>query len=168
MSTRNFKPMEYGMPLVCGGLRDYEDLKAEYEEEFGEEYTEGMYYFDLECEYDEAAYMAEDFSRGLKYHKVSVKSGYYVGFQFVVEEDCEAGDLEKDSPYCIDNEDAHYYYGMCRSKVLREADAEKRKINKYLESLDGMYEILVCVGVFSNGEAIYEKRTKRSLMKAAA
>lgn len=161
MSTCNFEPMEYGMPLVCGGLGYYEDYKECYEEEFGEEYTEDMFYFDLDCEFDNARILAEKFSDDLKYHKVSVQSGYYQGFQFIVNELYDnMFDLDKESPYCIDNEDANYYFGMCRSKVLRSADAEKRKINKWLEEMGKMggFEILVCGGVFSNGEAIYYKR----------
>lgn len=160
MSTSNFEPMKYDMPLVCGGLGYYEDYKKEYESVYDEEYTEDMFYYDLDCEFDYAVELAEEFSEGLKYHEVTVKGGYYQGFQFYVEETCKGGDLDKNSPYCIDNEDAHYWYDMCRSKVLRSAEAEKRKINKWLEEIGKMegFEILVCGGVFSNGEAIYYKR----------
>ncbi len=159
MSTSNFEPMEYDMPLVCGGLWDFEDYKESYEESCDGEYTEGMFLADLDFEFENAVDLAESFSEGLKYHEVTVKGGYYCGFQFVVNETCNGGDLDKDSPYCIDNEDAHYYYDMCRSKVLRAADAEKRKIRKWLNEVGDMplFEKLCCVGVFSNGEAVYQR-----------
>lgn len=49
------------------------------------------------------------------------------------------------------------------------ADAEKRKIAKWLEKLqDEGFEILVCTAKFSNGEAIYSKATPRTKLIAAA
>lgn len=161
MSTCNFAPMYFGMPLVCGGLGNFEDYKSDYEEQMDEEYTENMFFDDLNMEFDEASCLAEDFSDELRFHQVSVKSGYYAGFQFVVDEVCDCGCFDKDSPYSIDNEDAHYYYGECRSKVLRKADAEKKKIRKWLEHLPevfGPLEILECIGVFSNGEVVYRRK----------
>lgn len=169
MGTRNFRPMEYGMPLVCGSL-DFDALKDAYERETGEEYTEGMYYWDQEDFINEAIAMAERFTENLKFHSVTVVAGYYDGFQFWVEENHKDDfSLERESEYCIDNEDARYYFDMCRSKVLRAAEAEKRKIEKWLENLDGNgFEILVCVGVYSNGYAIYDNRNNRkSALKAA-
>ena len=151
MSCPNFEPMKYGMPMVCGGL---------YLEEDNDEYWE----------FKDASYLAEKFTKELKYHDVNVQSGYYSGFQFVVDEKRSSQfDLDKDSEYCIDNEDAHYYYDMCRSQVIRKADAEKRKIRKWLEKIaeDYGYEILVRTALFSNGEAVYERRSPRSMIKSA-
>ena len=78
-------------------------------------------------------------------------------------------DLDKSSKYCIDNDDAKYYFDVYRSVALREADREKRKIAKWLESLakNGDFEILVCVGRFSNGEAVYSRRTPRTTLLSA-
>lgn len=143
MARPNFEPMRFGMPLVCGGLE-----------------CEGWWDFEDMCV--EAEHLTEEFNEGLTYHRVNVSGGYYSGFQFVVEEiHGRQFDLSKDSKYCIDNEDAWYHFGKCRSRVLREADAEKRKIRKWLEkvAVDYGYDILVCVGVFSNGEALYERRS---------
>ena len=162
MSTANFMPMKYGMPLICGGLGDFEDYKRSYEDELGEEYTEDIFIEDLRFEFDEAADLAEEFTDTLKFHKVTVKSGYYTGFQFFVEETCDCGDLEKDSPYCIDNDDARYCYDMTRSDVLRKAAAEKKKIRRWLTEKSSMYEILECVGVFSSGEAVYVRKQEVS------
>ena len=169
MSTANFKPMKYGMPMVCSDL-DFDEQKKQYEEETGEEYTEYHYYDDLDYMFEDAAQLAENFTENLRFHKVTVESGYYFGFQFYVSEKYEDEfDLNADSRYCIDNDDARYYFDMYRSQVLRAADAEKRRIEKWLESLNGtngMY-ILVCTGRFSSGEATYGRRdNKRELLKS--
>ena len=163
MGTTNFMRMGYGMPMVCGHL-DYLEMKEDYEAETGEEYAEWMYYDDQEEQFREAEELAAEFSENLKYHTVSVEPGYYDGFQFWVQEKSDGYfNFDKDSERCIDNEDAHYYYDLCRSKVLRAAEAEKRKISRWLESLDGNgFEILVCVGIFSDGTGVYKKRENSS------
>lgn len=170
MSTANFKDMEYNMPLVTGGLRSYDEMKALYKEESGEEYSEVCYYFDMEDEFRNAKELAENFTEDLKYHNVEVVSGYYLGFQFWVEEKySNEFDLDKSSKYCIDNDDAKYYFDVYRSVALKEADREKRKIAKWLESLakNGSFEILVCVGRFSNGEVVYSIKTPRTALLSA-
>ena len=136
MATANFKRMEYG-----------------------EEYTEFMYEMDIEDEFNCAKELAEEFTENLIFHDVTVEGGYYQGFQFYVEEKyTKYFDLDKNSEYCIDNDDAHYYFDMCRSKALRAADAEKRKIEKWLNNLAANgFEKLVCIARFSNGEAIYKR-----------
>lgn len=157
MSCPNFRPMLYGMPLVCACLEDFNDMAAEYEKETGEEFDQFLYEMEMQEEADEAKRLAEDFTENLRFHDVTVISGYYNGVQFFVEEKNSAVfDLDKDSKYCIDNEDAHYYYGECRSKVIRAADAEKRKIRRWLENLKSNgYEILAVTARFSNGETLY-------------
>ena len=159
MATANFKRMEYGMPLVTGGMNDFEEMKSAYEQEYGEEYTEFMYEMDIEEEFNYAKELAEEFTENLIFHDVTVKSGYYQGFQFYVEEKyTKYFDLDKNSEYCIENDDAHYYFDMCRSKALRAADAEKRKIEKWLNNLAANgFEKLVCIARCSNGEAIYKR-----------
>ena len=158
MATRNFRPMEYGMPLVCGNL-DFDTLKEEYEREYGEEYTEGMFNWDCEDFINEAREMAENFTAELRFHTVTVLPGYYEGFQFFIEEKyADHFDLDRESEDCIDNEYARYYFDMCRSKALRAAEAEKRRIIRWLVALDGKgFDILVCKGVFGNGAAVYAK-----------
>ena len=155
MSTSNFMPMKYGMPLICGGLGSFDEYKKVYEENLGEEYSEDMYRDDLNYEFDDAANLADAFSDTLSFHKVSVMGGYYQGFQFYVDETCTCGDLEKTSPYCIDNDDARYCYDMTRSEVLRRAASEKKKIKKWLADVGKVYDVLECLGHFSNGEALY-------------
>lgn len=150
MSTPNFRDMEYNMPMVCGALSDDE----------------------TECyiEFETAEQLAEEFSNSLTFHDVTIESGHYYGFQFWVEEKySNYFDLDKSSEYCIDNDDAHYYFDMFRSQALRAADAEKRKIAKWLEKLQEYgFEILVCTAKFSNGEAIYSRATPRTKLIAAA
>lgn len=138
--------MKYGMPMVCGDTDNY------FEVEIAEE-------------------LARDFTENLIYHNVTVEGGHYCGFQFYVSERYEGEfDLDTSSKYCITNDEAHYYFDKCRSLAIREADREKRKIKKWLENLASAYgyDILVCVGVFSNGEAVYEKVTPRATLKAIA
>lgn len=156
MSTPNFEFMKYDMPLIIADT-DYYQMKEDYEKEFNEEYTEDMFCDDCSFIADNMLYLANDFNKTLNYHTVSIQDGYYSGIQFIVYENHESEfDLSKDSKYAITNEDAQYYYGECRSKVLRKADSEKRKIYKWLKSLknEGFLE-LSCDGVFSNGEAVY-------------
>ena len=160
MSTANFMPMKYGMPMVCGGWDNYSECKEEYEREFDDEYTLDQYYFDMQDEFDDAMRLAENFTENLKFHNVTVESGYYDGFQFFVSEKYEREfDLDAGSQYCIDNDDARYYFDMYRSQVLRAAAAEKRKIAKWLERLNGNgFVILICTGYFSSGERTYDLR----------
>ena len=67
-----------------------------------------------------------------------------------------SGNLDKNSRDCIDNEDAHYYFDMIRSQALRKADAEKRKIKKWLLNMRNQgFNLVHMTGMFSNGEATY-------------
>lgn len=170
MGAPNFARMNFDMPLVVGGYADYNECKKAYEEETGEEYDEFLYELDIQfnCEYAEE--VAEEINNTLIFHKVTIQSGRYSGFQFFVDEiHSDLFDLDKNSEYCIDNEDAHYYFDMCKSRALRAADAEKRKIDKWLAGLENRgFERLVCVAVFSNGEAVYQPYTERAEMIAVA
>lgn len=122
--------------------------------------TDWMDDFDFEIVLNDCEEIIENFNENLKYHKLEILSGHYTGLQVDVMEDDKSGcDLHKNGKYAIDNDDANYFYGKCRSRVFREADAEKRKIRKWLEKLPdicGYFRGLVEVGRFSNGEAVYE------------
>ena len=132
------------MPLIV--MVDFDDEDGNFDE------------FMAEDEFDFASELAENFSAGLTFYNVGVESGYYTGFQFTVTGKYDREfDLDKNSPYCIDNDDAHCYFDMCRSAVLRKAEAEQRKIRKWLTGLkDDGYTELCLANVFSNGEGIYE------------
>ena len=124
----------------------------------------------MQDEFERAKKLAKEFSNELNFHDIRIEGGYYRGFQFFVEEKYSGYfDLDKSSEYCISNDDAHYYFDMCRSKAIRAADAEKRRITRWLISLqDKGFDILVCTARFSNGEACYSKLTSRTKLIAAA
>lgn len=86
------------------------------------------------------------------FFKVTVESGYYCGVQFFVEN-------KNDPVEDMENDDTNYYYGMCRSKAMRKEKAAgnliRRELRKAKDEL-GLIE-LACLGIFSNGEAVYEK-----------
>lgn len=167
MATANFQRMEYGMPMICG--RTYGQIASEYLKEYGEEISDFEIEMQEQDDFDYAMKLAEEFSASLTFHKVTVVGGYYTSFQFYVEEVySNYFDLDKESKYCISNEDAHYYFDMCRSKALRAADAEKRKIEKWLHGLaESGYNEVVCTARFSNGKANYNIVTPRTQLIAA-
>ena len=160
MSTVNFRTMDYDLPLVIGGVYDSDTIehwKNEYLAEYGEEMTEREleYEFQMYAEDDfaEATRLAEDFNESLKFYKMEVVGGYYEGFQLFV------SGIWFDDYEEMDNNDAHYYFDMCRSKALRAEKSEMRKIEKWLHSItsDYGYQIIECIGRFSNGKAVYRK-----------
>lgn len=108
------------------------------------------FYDDIINGYDGFKGKMEELNDTLTFHKIVFKSGYYTGIQLYVE--------EKENPHELDNEDCKYYYDMCRSQAIRKYDAEIRKINRWMEKVAPEYgwRELHCVGIFSNGEAIYE------------
>ena len=157
MSTSNFKSMEYGMPLIT--TKDFSTMKDEFEKNCGEKYDEDLYQIDMDCIYEDMRELSQNINDELEFYKVKIEDGYYEGIQFVVEQEYEESfDLEKGTKYEIDNDDAQYYFGMCRSKVLRKAESERNRIKKWLKNLKkyGYWE-LNCDGIFSNGEAIYSR-----------
>ena len=98
--------------------------------------------------------MAEEKNQNFLFHNITLGSGYYAGMQLYVE--------EKDNPENLDNDDCNYYYNMCRSKAIRAYKTEQNKVRKAMKQIadaNGMEE-LVCLGVFSSGEAIYLSRAE--------
>lgn len=106
-----------------------------------------------ELTYEEDANFIEKdldkFNAGLTFFKVVLRGGYYRGIQTLVE--CP------NDPHNLYNDECRYYWDMCRSKAIRKHEAEERKVVKFLHGLkdEGLKE-LACVGIFSNGEAIYQ------------
>ena len=145
MSTANFKSMD-NFPLYVFDFdsEDEEDFEiSEYWEDWN--YVEGRM---IEKEIDE-------YNDMLKFHRISLKSGYYTGVQFYVE------DLENMDKYPEEytNGECQYLFGMCRSKTFRAYHSEQNKIRKWLKKIAkkyGFFELFV-VGRFSNGETIYQK-----------
>lgn len=172
MGTSNFKSMEYGLPLIVGGIYSaefIEQLKADYLDEYGDTAAERIAY-DIAAEmsreaYEDAETLAEnfDYDNGLEYYEIKVEGGYYEGFQF-----CVNGKYFDDYNE-MDNEDAHYYFGKCRSQALRAAEVELRKIERWLWKIceDYGYEALCVAARFSNGETWYTKTEKPKRKRAA-
>jgi len=129
---------------------------------------------DLEYEIDDLAYDDDvefieadlrKFSDTLRFFGVTMVPGYYTDVQAKVyaktagigegywREDTSTAD----DPHDLGNSDCRYNWDLCRSEAIRKYDAEKRKVQKFVEGLRdyGMRKI-VCVGIFSNGEAVYQ------------
>lgn len=84
--------------------------------------------------------------------EVVVESGYYTGVQFFVNE--KYGDVSNWT-----NDDFQYEFGECRSKMLRKFKTTENMVRRELLKAKkelGMIE-LSCIGIFSNGEAVYNK-----------
>ena len=155
-NQRNFKLYVQSFEPIS--LEEYE---AEYFDGDGDDsleksYESDMYfweedfYYDIFHDADGFKSLMEEFNDTLIFHELKFHSGYYAGIQIYVE--------EKENPHELDNDDCNYYYDMCRSKTIRKYDAEIRKINKWMDKVATQYgwRELVCLGIFSNGEAIYE------------
>lgn len=108
------------------------------------------FYDDIYSGFDGFKGKMEDFNDALTFNEVTFESGYYDGVQLFVK--------EKENPHELDNDDCNYYFDMCRSKAIRKYDAEIRKINKWMDKVATEYgwRELHCLGIFSNGEAIYQ------------
>lgn len=177
MSTANFDSRQLGFPLYvhdniyakvcpeCGAWNSAEDDNCY---ECGASLADAEErYDDVQVEWlcDDVKSCMDEINKELAFFEVGLKSGYYVGVQFDVNFKMRWG-CELD-PEEMDNEDAHYYYDCCRSVMLRKYERERRKLGKKLAQLaeDFGFEEIVCIGHFSNGEAVYERA---GTIKAAA
>ena len=145
MSTPNFYTME-NFNLYIKAYEpeeDYDDIFYNYDEV-------QMFYDDIFYGYDGFNELMENLNDDLTFHKLEIKGGYYSGVQIYVR--------ELENPHELDNDDCRYYYDICRSQAIRKYDAEIRKINKWLDktAVDYGWKKLYCIGIFSNGEAVYE------------
>lgn len=145
MSTPNFSTMDH-FPLYV--LDTNEEVMEWYEvEEIYRELDKGL----------------SDVNYDLLFHEIEVKSGYYTGLQFYVEELADPNDMS--------NEDCRYEYDLCRSVAIRRYQSEINKICRILRKLamENGFEEYYCAGIFSNGEAIYYpvQNTVRSRVRQA-
>lgn len=162
MSTNNFKTMP-NFPLIVG-----DDIFTKICPECGLSHDAeatvcdgcGISLKDVGTTYDEIGNMdqcnemqrvADEINEKQDFFTVSVESGYYRGVQFYVE---EKYDME-----CLDNDDAHYYFGMCRSKAIRKAQVAENKVRKMLNKAKAELGLLELekVAQFSDGSALYER-----------
>lgn len=164
MSTANFKT-QVDFPLYVHGEDEFYMRRcpecglansAEAETcECGADLTRCEYIWDdIEAEYffDSIMNRCEELSDKLLFHKITAISGYYSGMQLYVE-------LTDNVYYLEDNEDCKCYMGMYKSQAQRKYEAEQNKVNRLLEKIAEEYNFykIRCVGVFSNGEAVYER-----------
>ena len=115
-----------------------------------------IFYDDIQSEFEYVSKALEKkLRKPLQHHEIVLKGGYYTGVQLFVNETNE-------NPHDLDNENTHYYYGMCRSKAIKEYEADIQRARKLMEMIakELHFMRLGCIGVFSNGEAVYhvEKR----------
>lgn len=133
-------------------IKEYEEVNGY---EFDEEWDSQIFYEDI---YMEAERLANKLNEELMFYQIEIRSGYYDGLQTIIQ-----GTDWYDSYYDIEdvsNDDCHYYFDMCRSKAIRKHNAEVNKINKKLLPLfekELGFDHIRCIGVFSNGEAVYER-----------
>ena len=177
MSAANFKSMD-NFPLIVAG-EEYVKVCPECGVSNGNDADVcedcGASLADVDSVYDEWGmdsmasemnHAAEDLNFYLRFHEVSVESGYYSGVQFYVH---EKYDVES-----MDNEDTNYEFGMCRSVALRKYKSEVnficRKLREAKDNL-GLMELGVTAR-FSNGEVWYSEikpdMPKRTALKIAA
>lgn len=140
MSTANFHNQKnFNLYIKVYEPEDeYNELEAE------------IFYDDIVNGYDGFKEVMEKFNDDLIFHSMEFESGYYSGVQLYVE--------ELENPHELNNDDCRYYYDMCRSQAVRKYEAEIRKINRWMEKTATKYgwRKLHCLGIFSNGEAIYQ------------
>ena len=173
MSTANFNSNQLGFPLyvhdniyakVCPECGAWNSAEEETCYECGaslEDVQEKSDWVQEEWLCDEVKSCMDEINKELAFFEVGLQSGYYVGVQF---------DVSFKKTYYgneLDPEEAHYYFDCCRSVMLRKYERERRKLAKKLKALadDFGFEEIVCIGHFSNGEAVYERA---GTVKAAA
>lgn len=171
MSAPNFNNDQLGFPLycredyyskVCPDCGMWNDAEAESCEECGEDlHNVEARYDDLDNEiyFNEAQDAMKELNEELDFFHVSVISGYYSGTQIDVDWKNIRGWGVYGDPEDLDNEDAHFCFDCCRSEMLKRYKRERRKLSKRLKELAEFhgFEEYACLGVFSNGEAIYRK-----------
>lgn len=154
MSCPNFTTLK-DFPLIVYKF-DYKTAKEEYERYYSEPYTQEMAFYDEEAEIDAFNEEVKEFADTLKYYKLELKSGYFEGVQFYVEDACEYWAL--DDLDDLTDEDAEDLFGEKAATIRLEVAQEKQKILDFMrEYLRRGWTELSLRGIFSNGEAVYKE-----------
>ena len=99
----------------------------------------------------------KELGRAPLFFEFSLKAGHYEGAQIFVQPNYYCRTYG--TPEELENDDCKMQWDLCRSVAIRKYEAEKKWINReFLPRLAeklGMRKLL-CLGVFSNGEAIYQ------------
>lgn len=127
-------------------------------------------YFDLYVADDELAefitesslnraieYAEKKTGRKLGFFEIELLGGHYSGCQLKVNEDYYCRTYG--NPIDRDNEGCKYQWDLCRSRAVKKYESEKRFLNKkFLPAVADYlgFRKLLCVGMFSNGEALYQ------------
>lgn len=162
MSTANFAPVNFDLPLIAYGMgEDFEERKKDYEDQFEEEYTEDLYYSDIDFECEAVEEELKEFNNKHRWFEVVQESGYYQGIQFQVNWLDRYFDMEQilDETQ-FNDEDAEYYYGTGETAkgIREEVEKELEEVKEYLMSFtDRGFLNLYKYAQFSNGEAIYKR-----------
>ena len=165
MSCPNFKSMR-DFPLIVADdpyLKPCPDCGAWNSEEATKCEDCGCSLEDVSPVYDELS--CEDICNGMQrvadrmngaqpFYNVTVESGHYRGVQFYV--DCKY--YERDLLE-MDSEDSRDEFGWPRWLMLRKFKSAGNMIRRELEKArkEMGLDKLVCIDIFSNGEAIYRK-----------
>ena len=170
MSTKNFVGNDYFDDYAYVYYEPSEEEIKMFEEENEREYDyESEAEFDYECEYDNARYLIPIVLKkfNITLFNIEVRSGYYDGLELIVTSDISGLDVDdicniEDLKYNYDNDDMRYYFGHLaeyKSHIIKKIQAEINRMNKkvlpYIANNTGFRKIY-CVGVFSNGEGVYE------------
>lgn len=87
----------------------------------------------------------------LLWYNVRLKSGYYDGVQFYI--DTEWLDIDG-----WDDDECYMYFDRNKEETKQMIEEEKKRINDFLDKMvEYGWERIRCVGVFNNGEAVYER-----------
>ena len=143
--------IEYSSPTQ----EEIEDFMIETGEMFDEDFNSEIFYYDM-CR--DAERLAERINKELTFYKIKIGCGYYYGIQTLIHGTNWYNYYNNVED--MDNDACKYYFGMCRSKAIRKYKAEINRINKKLLPLfekELGFDRIRCIGIFSNGEAIYER-----------
>ena len=156
MSTPNFTTPNYNLPLICGGM-NYDDMKQNYEEETGEEYTEDMFYLDSEMIVKSIQEQIDDFNDSLRHFEVIIEPGYYEGFSLNVKQTKDYWDYEEIDE--LTDDDSEYFWGDDAETIKKEFKDEMKKIEEFFQNMKNNNDMieLIKVAQFSNGEAVYKE-----------
>lgn len=167
MATGNFNTnMNFPLYVTDHSLH-FEDNKEWLKEEYPEFNDDELYscYMDIfwsqfndddKLEIDKKL---EEMNSNLLFHSIDLKSGYYTGVQFYVEELHNIWETDRDGDYWYDNETCKYEFDLYRSQTERKFNSECNKITKFLDKISkefGFQKFNVTAR-FSNGETLYEK-----------